>query len=104
LPLQQTGKAWLDTYLNYITPIRFGVGGTDKGATKYRRSMNDQLTVFSSGVSLQCIKVDILERLYNNDLERFHSFHKNQTYILLELHTILLLLIIFIFDYFLLDL
>jgi len=71
--LQQTRKAWLGTYLDCITPKRFGVGGTDKGATKYRGSMSNQLTVFSSRVSLQCIKVDILGRLYNNDLERFFT-------------------------------
>ena len=45
---QQARKAWLGTHLNCIIPIRFGVGGTDKGATEYRGSMSDQLTVFSS--------------------------------------------------------
>jgi len=45
---QQAGKAWLGTHLNYITPIRFGVGDADKGATECRESMSDQLTVFSS--------------------------------------------------------
>ena len=44
---QQTGKAWLGTHLDYITPIRFGVGGADKGATECRGSISDQLTVFS---------------------------------------------------------
>jgi len=34
--------------LDYITPIRFGVGGADKGATEYEES-RDQLTVFSRG-------------------------------------------------------
>jgi len=34
--------------LDYITPIRFGVGDADKGATECRESMSDQLTVFSS--------------------------------------------------------
>jgi len=48
LPLQQTRKAWLGTHLDCITPIRFGVGSTDKRATKYRESISDQLTVFSS--------------------------------------------------------
>jgi len=45
---QQARKAWLGAHLDYI--IRFGIGGTDKRATKYRGSMSDQLTVFSSGV------------------------------------------------------
>jgi len=34
--------------LDCITPIRFGVGDTDKGVTEYGESMSDQLTVFSS--------------------------------------------------------
>jgi len=46
---QQAGKAWLGAYLDYITPIRFGIGGVDKGATECGGSMNDQLTVFSRG-------------------------------------------------------
>jgi len=45
---QQAGKAWLGTHLDCITPIRFGVGGADKGATECGGSMSDQLTVFSS--------------------------------------------------------
>jgi len=44
---QQTGKAWLGVHLDYITPVRFGVRGADKGATEYRGSMSNQLTVFS---------------------------------------------------------
>ena len=28
---QQTGKAWLGAHLDCITPIRFSVGGADKG-------------------------------------------------------------------------
>ena len=28
---QQAGKAWLGVHLDCITPIRFGVGGADKG-------------------------------------------------------------------------
>ena len=46
---QQAGKAWLGAHLDCITPIRFGVGGADKGETEYRESMSDQLTVFSRG-------------------------------------------------------
>jgi len=45
---QQAGKAWLGAHLDCIIPIRFGVGGADKGATECGGSMSDQLTVFSS--------------------------------------------------------
>ena len=38
---QQARKAWLGTHLNCITPVRFGVGGADKRATKCRGSMSD---------------------------------------------------------------
>ena len=31
---QQTGKAWLGTHLDCITPIRFSVGGANKGTTE----------------------------------------------------------------------
>jgi len=65
---QQAGKAWLGIYLNCIIPIRFGVVGADKGATECRGFMSDQLTVFSSGVLSWCVKVNTLEKLYNNDL------------------------------------
>jgi len=44
---QQAGKAWLGAHLDYITPIRFGVGKADKRATECGGSMSDQLTVFS---------------------------------------------------------
>jgi len=44
---QQAGKAWLGAYLDCITPVRFGVGGADKGATECGGSMGDQLTIFS---------------------------------------------------------
>ena len=44
---QQARKAWLGTHLNCITPVRFGVGGADKEATKCGGSMSDQLIVFS---------------------------------------------------------
>ena len=53
---QQTGKAWLGTHLDYITPIRFGVGGADKGATEYGGSMGDQLIVFSRGAFVTVCK------------------------------------------------
>jgi len=38
---QQAGKAWLGAHLDYIIPIRFGVGSADKGATEYGGSMRD---------------------------------------------------------------
>jgi len=53
---QQAGKAWLGAYLDYITPIRFGVGGADKGATECEESMSDQLTVFSRGAFVTVYK------------------------------------------------
>jgi len=46
---QQAEKAQLDTHLDCIIPIRFGVGGADKGTTEYKGSISDQLTVFSRG-------------------------------------------------------
>ena len=48
MQLRQAGKTWLGVYLDYITPIRFSVGGTDKEATECGGSRSDQLTVFSS--------------------------------------------------------
>ena len=53
---QQTGKAWLGAHLDCITPVRFGVGGADKGATEYKGSMGDQLTVFSRGAFITVYK------------------------------------------------
>jgi len=49
MQLRQAGKAWLGTHLDCITPIRFSVGGADKGTTEYGESMSDQLTLFSRG-------------------------------------------------------
>jgi len=61
--------------LDYITSTRFGVGGADKGATKYEGSMSDQLTVFPEKLLSQYVKVDTLGRLYDDDLERsYNSF------------------------------
>jgi len=42
--------------MDYITPIRFSVGGADKGATEFGRSMSDQLTVFSRGAFVMVCK------------------------------------------------
>jgi len=53
---QQAGKAWLGTHLDCITPVRFGVGGADKGATECGGSISDQLTVFSSRVFVTVCK------------------------------------------------
>jgi len=53
---QQAGKAWLGTHLNCITPVRFGVGDADKGATEYGGSISDQLTVFSRGAFVTVCK------------------------------------------------
>jgi len=36
--------------------IRFSIGGIDKGATKYRGFMSDQLTVFSRGAFVTVYK------------------------------------------------
>ena len=49
---QQTGKAWLGIHLDCIIPIRFSVGGTDKGAAKYREFISDQLTVKVTGAEI----------------------------------------------------
>jgi len=53
---QQAGKAWLGAHLDYITPVRFSVRGTDKRATECEGSMSDQLTVFSSGAFVMVYK------------------------------------------------
>jgi len=53
---QQTGKAWLGTHLDCITPIRFSVGGANKGTTECGGSMGDQLTVFSRGAFVTVYK------------------------------------------------
>jgi len=53
---QQAGKAWLGAYLDCITPIRFGLGGTDKRATECGESMSNQLTVFSRGAFVTVCK------------------------------------------------
>jgi len=39
-----------------MTPIRFGVGDTNKRATEYKGSMRDQLTVFSRGAFVMVCK------------------------------------------------
>ena len=53
---QQAGKAWLGAHLDCITPVRFGIGGANKGATEYGGSINDQLPVFSRGAFVTVYK------------------------------------------------
>jgi len=53
---QQAEKAWLGAHLDCITPVIFGVGGTDKEATECRGSMSDQLIVFSRGAFVMVCK------------------------------------------------
>jgi len=53
---QQARKAWLGVHLDYITPVRFGIGGTDKGATECGGSMSDQITVSSRGAFVMVYK------------------------------------------------
>jgi len=47
MQLRQARKPWLGTHLDCIIPIRFSIGGADKGATECGESMSDQLTLFS---------------------------------------------------------
>jgi len=56
--------------------------------------MSDQL-YFPEELLSQCIKVDILERLCDNDLERSYDLLQPPTYILLELRIIPFSLIIY---------
>ena len=53
---QQARKAWLGAHLDYITPIRFSVGGADKGTTECGKSMSDQLTIFYRGAFVTVCK------------------------------------------------
>ena len=93
---QQARKAWLGAHLDCITPIRFGVGGTDKGATKCRGSMSDQLTVFSRGAFVTvCKGWHLREAMWQRSRKILQSFLQPSTYILLELHIILISLIIY---------
>ena len=72
---QQTRKAWLGAHLDCITPIRFSVGGTDKGATKYRESMSDQLTLFSrEAFVMVCKDWYLREAMWQRSREILWSF------------------------------
>jgi len=76
---QQAGKAWLGAHLDCITPIRFGVGGADKEATEYRRSMSDQLTIFSRGAFVTvCKGWHLREAMRWQSRETLWSFHNHQ--------------------------
>ena len=86
---QQAGKAWLGAHLDCITPIRFSIGNTDKEATECGGFISNQLTIFSSRVQLQCVKVDTLGRLCDNNLKRAYSpFNYKHNLFYLKLHII----------------
>ena len=93
---QQAGKAWLGVYLDCITSIRFSIGGTNKGATECEGSMSDQLTVFSREAFVtMCKGWHLREAMWQWSREILQSFLQPSTYILLELHIILISLIIY---------
>jgi len=93
---QQAGKAWLGAHLNCITPVRFGVRGANKGATKCGGSMSDQLTIFSRGAFVTVCKGWYLrEAMWRRSREILRSFLQLSTYILLKLCIILIFLIIY---------
>jgi len=50
------GNYFLLGALITITPVRFGVGGADKGATECGGSMSNQLTVLSRGAFVMVCK------------------------------------------------
>ena len=76
---QQAGKAWLGAHLDYITPIRFGVRGADKGTTEYKGSMSNQLTVFSRGAFITvCKGWHLRETMQQQSREILQSFHNHQ--------------------------
>ena len=76
---QQAGKAWLGAHLDCITPIRFGVGGADKGATECGGSMSDQLTVFFRGAFVTVCKGWHLRKTMQRwSRETLQSFHNHQ--------------------------
>jgi len=76
---QQAGKAWLGAHLDYITPIRFGVGGVGKGATECGGSISDQLTVFSREAFVMVCKGWYLrEAMRRQSREILQSFYNHQ--------------------------
>jgi len=48
--------AWLGAYLDYITPVRFSIGGADKGTTECGGSISNKLTIFSRGAFVMVCK------------------------------------------------
>jgi len=93
---QQAGKAWLGAYLDCITPVRFSVRDADKRATECRGSMSDQLTVFSRGAFVMiCKGWHLRKAMWQQSREILRSLLQPPTYILLELHIILISLIIY---------
>jgi len=75
---QQAGKAWLGVYLDCITPVRFSIGGADKGATKCGGSMSDQLTVFSRGAFVTvCKGWHLREAMWWQSREILWSFYNH---------------------------
>jgi len=93
---QQARKAWLGAYLDCIIPVRFGIGNTDKGATECGGSMSDQLTVFSREAFVMVYKGwHLREAMWQQSRKILWSFLQPPTYILLELHIILISLIIY---------
>jgi len=76
---QQAGKGWLGAHLDCITPVRFSVGGADKGATECRGSMSDQLTVFSrEAFVMVCKGWHLREAMQRRSRETLQSFHNHQ--------------------------
>ena len=76
---QQAGKAWLGAHLDCITPIRFSVGGVDKGATECGGSMSDQLTIFSRGAFVTvCKGWHLREAIRRRSRETLQLFHNHQ--------------------------
>jgi len=93
---QQVGKALLGAHLNCITPVRFSIGGADKGTTECRGSMSDQLTVFSREAFVTvCKDWHLREAMWWQSREILRSLLQPLTYILLELCIILISLIIY---------
>jgi len=76
---QQAGKAWLGAHLDCITPIRFSVGGIDKGATECEESISDQLTIFSRGAFVTvCKDWHLREAMWWWSREILRSFYNHQ--------------------------
>jgi len=78
---QQARKAWLGAHLDCIIPIRFSVGGIDKGTTECRGSMSNQPTVFSRGAFvIVCKGWHLRETMQWQSREILQSFHNTNLY------------------------